>query len=231
MRLARRAAEGTRAASESTPTPRARKTATEERTKPMPRSITVQPTGFISSKLEGRLIDKKGGRGVFAREKVRANEMLIVWGGEIVTGEMLREMWEEKHRLSLQVEEDLYLVTSNEGAADWVNHSCNANAGLVGQIVLVALRDIRVGEEICFDYATSDGSPYDEFECHCGAKTCRHHVTGNDWKLTELQVRYAGHFSPYIQRRIEAERRKIAEADRKRARAMERRVAVAPRRG
>jgi len=197
----------------------------------MPRSITVQPTGYISPKLEGRLIDNKGGRGVFAREKVRANDVLIVWGGEVVTGESLREMWEEKHRLSLQIEEDLYLVTANEGPADWVNHSCNANAGLVGQVVLVALRDIRAGEEICFDYATSDGSPYDEFECHCGAKTCRHHVTGDDWKLTELQVRYAGHFSPYIQRRIDAERRKMAEADRKRARAADRRVAVAPRRG
>jgi hypothetical protein len=197
----------------------------------MPRSITVQPTGYISPKLEGRLIDNKGGRGVFAREKVRANDVLIVWGGEIVTGEMLREMWEEKHRLSIQVEEDLYLVTGNEGPADWVNHSCNPNAGLVGQVVLVALRDIRVGEEICFDYATSDGSPYDEFECHCGAKNCRRHVTGDDWKLTELQVRYAGHFSPYIQRRIEAERRKIGESDRKRARATDRRVVAAPRRG
>ena len=197
----------------------------------MPRSITVQPTGYISPKLEGRLIDNKGGRGVFAREKVRANDVLIVWGGEIVTGEMLREMWEEKHRLSIQVEEDLYLVTGNEGPADWVNHSCNPNAGLVGQVVLVALRDIRVGEEICFDYATSDGSPYDEFECHCGAKNCRRHVSGDDWKLTELQVRYAGHFSPYIQRRIDGERRKMADADRKRTRAGDRRVVAAPRRG
>jgi hypothetical protein len=197
----------------------------------MPRRITVQPTGFISPKLEGRLIDSKGGRGVFAREKVRAKEVLVVWGGEIVTGDMLNDMSDDKRRLSIQVEEDLYLVTGNEGPADWVNHSCSPNAGLVGQVVLVALRDIRVGEEISFDYATSDGSPYDEFECGCGAKTCRHHVTADDWKLPELQARYAHHFSPYIQRRIDAEQRRIEEAARKRARAGERRVAVASRRG
>jgi len=231
INLAKRAAEGTRAASGVTPTPRTRQRAAEERNKPMPRSITVQPTGFISSKLEGRLIDSKGGRGVFAREKVRAKELLVVWGGEVVTGEALRDMSDDKRRISIQIEEDHYLVTANEGPADWVNHSCNPNAGLVGQVVLVAMRDIRAGEEICFDYATSDGSPYDEFDCHCGAKTCRHHVTGDDWKLTELQVRYAAHFSPYIQRRIDGERLKMADSARKRARATERRVPAMSRRG
>jgi uncharacterized protein len=190
-----------------------------------PRSIAVQPTGHISSKLEGRLIPSKGGRGLFARERVRAGETLLVWGGDVVTGEMLKWMSEEKHRLAVQIEEDLYLVTPNEGPADWVNHSCDPNAGLIGQIVLVALRDISKGEEVCFDYATSDGSPYDEFECGCGARTCRTHVTGDDWKLPELQTRYAGHFSPYIQRRIEKEGRKPAGA-RKTVRATEARKTV-----
>ena len=121
----------------------------------MPRSITVQPTGFISPKLdEGRLIDKKGGRAVFAREKIRAKELLVVWGGKVVTGEMLNDMSDDK-RLVLRSTstEDLYLVTANEGPADWVNHSCDPNAGLVGQVVLVAMRDIRVGEEISLDDA------------------------------------------------------------------------------
>jgi hypothetical protein len=195
-----------------------------------PRSIAVQPTGHISSKLEGRLISSKGGRGLFARERVRAGETLLVWGGDVVTGDMLKWMSEEKHRLAVQIEEDLYLVTSAEGPADWVNHSCDPNAGLVGQIVLVALRDIPAGEEICFDYATSDGSPYDEFECGCGSRLCRRHVTGNDWRLPELQTRYAGHFSPYIQRRIDRQGRRVTAA-RKTVRTAERRVSALSRRG
>lgn len=193
------------------------------------RSIAVQPTGHFSPRLEGRLISSKGGRGLFAKERVRAGEMLLVWGGDVVTGEALRWMSPEKHRLSVQIEEDLYLVTPNEGPADWVNHSCEPNAGLVGQIVLVALRDIRPGEEICFDYATTDGSSYDEFECGCGKPSCRGRITGDDWKLPELQARYAGHFSPYIQKRIEKQRR--AAAARKTVRPAERRVSAASRRG
>jgi len=193
------------------------------------RSIAVQPTGHVSSKLEGRLIPSKGGRGLFARERVRAGETLLVWGGDVVTGEQLSWMSEEKHRLAVQIEEDLYLVTPNEGPADWVNHSCDPNAGLIGQIVLVALHDIQKGDEICFDYATTDGSSYDEFECGCGGRHCRTHVTGDDWKLPELQTRYKGHFSPYIQRRIDRQGSRSTATPRKTVRAAERRVSLSRR--
>jgi hypothetical protein len=51
-----------------------------------------------------------------------------------------------------------------------------------------------------------DTMPYDEFDCLCGATTCRHKVGGNDWQRPELQKRYAGYFSPHVQRRIDAQR-------------------------
>jgi hypothetical protein len=70
-------------------------------------------------------------------------------------------------------------------------------------ITLVTLRDIWPGEELCFDYAMSDSTPYCEFTCGCGAPSCRGEITGNDWMLPELQARYDGYFSPYLQRRID----------------------------
>ena len=66
------------------------------------------------------------------------------------------------------------------------------------------MRDIQPGEEITYDYAMSDGSPYDEFTCSCGSPYCRGHVSGEDWRRSELWQRYAGYFSPYLQRRIMA---------------------------
>jgi hypothetical protein len=161
----------------------------------------TQPTCYLSPKLEGRLrLDEN--KGVFACQPVKAGERLAVWGGEVVNWDLLAQIPQESRRYSIQIEEDLYLVTSREGPADWINHSCNPNAGLSGQVVLVAMRPIVVGEEICFDYAMSDGSPYDEFKCSCGAATCRKYVTGNDWLIPKLQQKYAGYFSPYIQHRI-----------------------------
>jgi len=49
----------------------------------------------------------------------------------------------------------------------------------------------------------SDGSPYDEFDCACGSGLCRRRVTGEDWRQPVLQQRYSGHFSPYLQQRID----------------------------
>jgi hypothetical protein len=71
-------------------------------------------------------------------------------------------------------------------------------------VVLVALRDIAAGEELGYDYATSDGSDYDEFECTCGTALCRGKVSGHDWMLPELQLRHRGSFSPYLAKRIAA---------------------------
>jgi hypothetical protein len=71
---------------------------------------------------------------------------------------------------------------------------------------IVAMRDIAVGEELTFDYAMSDASDYDEFDCNCGTALCRGRVRADDWQLDTLRQRYKGFFSPYIQRKIEAER-------------------------
>lgn len=159
----------------------------------------------LSPKLEVRACLEKGGWGVFAREAIKKDDLLCVWGGIAMTGEEARGQSTYKLTHGLQVEENIYLIPIMDAEdADYINHSCNPNAGLSGQITVVAMRDIEAGEEICFDYAMSDSSDYDEFECHCGAHNCRKRVTGNDWKLPELHERYKGYFIPYLQRRIDA---------------------------
>ena len=159
---------------------------------------------FLSTKLEVRPVPDKGGLGAFAREAVSADEVVAVWGGIIVNAEQLDQLSHDEQQHSVQIEEGLYLATiGGAESADFINHSCDPNLGLRGQIALVALRDIEVGEEVCFDYAMTDSTPYDEFECHCGTAACRGTVRGDDWKLPELWAKYAGYFSPYLQRRID----------------------------
>jgi hypothetical protein len=166
--------------------------------------LSGRPNSYLSPNLEGRQLSEKGGRGVFACAPIRAGEIVAVWGGDVVTGEELARLPQNRlTSLAVQVDENLYLVTTKEGPGDWINHSCNPNAGLRGQITLVAMRDITPGEEVCIDYAMTDGSPYDEFECACGAPDCRGRVGGDDWRNPALWEKYAGFFSPYLQRRIE----------------------------
>ena len=129
---------------------------------------------FLSPKCDVHPIPNRGGHTVVAREAIAKGELIVVWSGTLVTGEELNGMPPTVRRYSLQVEENQYLVSlSDYEPPDYVNHSCDPNAGLSGQITLVAMRDIRPSEEITYDYAMSDGSPYDEFTCSCGSPHCR----------------------------------------------------------
>lgn len=159
---------------------------------------------YLSPLLEARALSTKGSFGIFAREPLYQGDLVAIWTGTIVTEEELERVPPELRPYVVQVEEELYLLSEPPiEPADYVNHSCQPNAGMSGQIAVVAMRDIDAGEEVCIDYAMCDGSPYDEFECGCGTPSCRGLVTGNDWMMAELHERYAGYFSPYIQRRID----------------------------
>jgi uncharacterized protein len=141
---------------------------------------------------------------VFCIEPIEAGEFVALIGGVTMPLAEARAMPSAQRTQCLQVEDDLVLWIGDyeETAADWINHSCDPNVGFSGQISLVAMRDIAPGEEICFDYAMSDGSPIDEFDCVCGNPHCRGRVTGEDWRLAKLQERYRGYFSSYLARRI-----------------------------
>lgn len=166
-------------------------------------TMLPRKSSFLSPKCAVNTAFDQENLGVFALESIAAGDVIAVFGGEVMDYEEMSMHWPEIQRLSIQVEDDLYLVSTYPSPGDRINHSCNPNAWLEGQMVLVARRNIVPGEMITFDYATSDGSPYDEFECMCDSAICRGRVTGEDWRLPELQERYAGHFSPYLQRRID----------------------------
>ena len=98
-------------------------------------------------------------------------------------------------------------MADGNGEADspdyWLNHSCDPNAWLNDEIRLVARREIERGEEVMADYALWEtDSLWEIAPCRCGQKLCRGKVRGNDWQLKELQVRYRGHFTRYLNEQI-----------------------------
>jgi hypothetical protein len=182
--------------------------------------VSQSTTAYLTEKCEVRNRDVAGGKAVFARELIEPGELVAVWSGRLVSADELDDLPEDIRHHTAQVEEGLYLasLTANE-PPDYINHSCEPNCGLDGQIAIVAMQTIRPGDEVAIDYAMCDGSPYDEFECACGSSQCRGRVTGNDWRDPVLWKRYAGHFSPYLQRRINALQRDQAPRRRMRKRA------------
>jgi len=83
------------------------------------------------------------------------------------------------------------------------NHSCDPSTWWVSPFVLTARRDLQPGDEVTYDYGTSE---CDEFQisierCLCGSPLCRTQITGEDYLLPTLIERYGAHFQPYLLRR------------------------------
>jgi len=146
------------------------------------------------------------GLGLFARDSMAAGEIVAVKGGAIVDAATMARLRPLVSPAEVQIEDDLFITPLSSGDVEdnilCLNHSCEPNVGVRGQVTFVALRDVPAGTELVIDYATIDGDPDERMECRCGAAGCRGVVTGDDWRLPDLQRRYAGHFSRYLQERI-----------------------------
>jgi len=153
------------------------------------------------------------GKGVYATAPIAKGTRLAVFGGYVMTLEEEASLPEHIRDFAHQIDDDLVLGIREEGqeqSVDHFNHSCEPNAGFKGQIFLVSMRDIAQEEEVTFDYAMviAEAPDPEEFpyslECLCGAQTCRKTVTDRDWRMEELQRRYAGFFQYYIQKKIDS---------------------------
>ena len=149
-------------------------------------------------------------RGIFALNPIKKDEVIAVWGGFIITQKDFDKLSLEKFKniedYATKVADGFYMVSCRKGALeddDFFNHSCNPNAGIKGQILMVAMRNIKKGEEVTYDYAMTDADFAYSFKCSCGASGCRKVITTSDWKNPKLQKRYKGYFSWYIQEKMD----------------------------
>ena len=164
---------------------------------------------WMNPHLEVRSAEDRG-QGVFAKHPIKKQERLAIFGGDIMLIDELKTIPVEFQMYALQIEERFVMgmrrPTQSE-STDYFNPSCNPNAGIRGQIFLVAMRDIAEDEEVTFDYAmvVSESENSDlvfSMDCMCGTDQCRKTITENDWKFESLQKKYAGYFSQYLQEKI-----------------------------
>jgi hypothetical protein len=108
-----------------------------------------------------------------------------------------------------QWDDDLYSI-EDRGADDgyFLNHSCDSNLWFKGAVTLLARRGAEPGEELTIDYALfeADEAFRAPWPCRCGTENCRGTVTGRDWQPADVQARYAGHFSPLLEKWIASQR-------------------------
>jgi uncharacterized protein len=124
------------------------------------------------------------GIGGFARADIPAGTRILEYLGEVITkAESLRRCEQDNQYIFA-----LDTVYDLDGSVPWnparfLNHSCapNCEAELEsGRIWIVALRDIRAGEELTFNYGY-DLDDYKEHPCHCGAAGCVGHIVAEEF--------------------------------------------------
>jgi uncharacterized protein len=160
---------------------------------------------WISPKATKGAPSRIAGRGLVAADRIAADEVVAVKGGSIVTTSQMRSLSDRRQNSGVQITDDLHLVALSgdeyEAVMLFLNHSCEPNVGFAGNVVLVAMRDIEAGEELTTDYALFDD--YEgSMDCACGRPACRKVVDGRDWTNPDLQARYRGYFSWYLQHRM-----------------------------
>jgi SET domain-containing protein len=115
------------------------------------------------------------GTGGFAtKPKIKGSRIIEYLGEKIGRAETLRRC-EANNDYLFYLDENFHL----DGNVRWnparfLNHSCEPNAEAVleaGQIWIVSLRAISIGEEITFNYCY-DLEDYLDYPCNCGKPGC-----------------------------------------------------------
>lgn len=165
-----------------------------------PKQSSLSPkVEILSSSLQGK--------GMFAKELIKAGETVVIWGGNFVN-EIEARKAKQQGKAVQQIDDDLWDVfdyeTRNDDPSYNHNHSCDPNTWMKDEVTIVARRKINPEEELTVDYAmfVLDDNYKMLGECRCGTSLCRRTITGKDWRLPELQKRYKNHFTPLLNKRI-----------------------------
>jgi D-alanine-D-alanine ligase len=130
--------------------------------------------------------DSISGFGIYATRNIREGE--IVFTGEershrIVTRRFVENSWNDDQKLNFRryayaLSEEVFALWADD-PTEWApqNHSCEANTAIDGLNVL-ALRNVRKGEELTLDYAVFLDDSMEPFECRCGSSSCRGSISG-----------------------------------------------------
>lgn len=127
------------------------------------------------------------GRGVFATRKIEPETFLIEYEGKRISA---READKRAgadpdnpfHTFFFSLENGKVIDGDDEGGdARWINHGCDPNCEAreeKGRVYIYALRKIKRGEELCYDYRLQLDERHTSklkksYECRCGAANCR----------------------------------------------------------
>lgn len=132
------------------------------------------------------------GKGVFANRHFLKGETVII-------GQRVKVV-PDRTIYSLQMDFDLHIDIDEPGRL--INHSCFPNTGVRNNQFraydFVAITNIALGEEITFDYETTECIISAFSECLCGSANCRIRVRGFNFIDSQLKDKSNKFIADYL---------------------------------
>lgn len=126
----------------------------------------------------------KHGKGMFATTHLmKGTAILKIEGRPLTFNDTITLGYEESY--CLQIDMDKYIIPDHPFYLS--NHSCEPNCGVNNNFELFTLRDVKAGEELCWDYSTSMLEKHWTMECKCGSNLCRQVIHDFDFLPLSLQ--------------------------------------------
>ena len=131
-------------------------------------------------------------RGLYASHDIKDGTKIIEYKGKIVTKKKVEE------DSKFDNDKAIYLFNLNKkydldgdfryNTARLINHSCNPNCEVSGvglKVWVYAIRNIKKGEELSYDYGFGYDEYYKDFPCKCGSKNCVGYIVreGSRWRI------------------------------------------------
>ena len=140
-------------------------------------------------KIKKSNIDKKG---LCASKDIKEGTKIINYIGKIISKK------ETEENTKFDNEKDIYLFNLNSrydldgdfkfNTARLINHSCDPNCEVEGvglKLWISAIKNIKKGEELTYDYGFSYDKDYKQFPCKCGKQNCAGYIvrSGSRWRI------------------------------------------------
>jgi SET domain-containing protein len=124
------------------------------------------------------------GRGVFATAPIRKGAKIIEYTGKRVLWRSVPDESDGAHTFLFGLANGKDVIDPAVGGNDarWINHSCDPNCEAIedtrDRVFIYALRNIKPGEELFYDYQLEIDEPVTaktkrESACSCGSANCR----------------------------------------------------------
>ncbi len=144
-------------------------------------------------KIKKSKIDKNG---LYANRDIKKGTKIIEYKGKIIS------VKQSETDPKFDNGRAIYLFNLNKrydldgdfkfNTARLINHSCDPNCEVFGsglKVFVYAMKNIKKGDELSYDYGFSYDSDYKQFPCKCRSKNCIGFIVreGSRWRIKRLK--------------------------------------------